>query len=127
MTKSPAVEVQCAIAKRQLFGARRRLEHFIKMYYDRQWRRYYQEDAFAKAVREARQAVPQFLLSLDGSVKQKFDTYRVFRSPYHGALTAQLSIMREQQNELIRKYVGCDDLEACTGAGYINHQACSQG
>ena len=57
MTKTFTVEVERVIAERQLFGARRRLEHLVKMYYNRRWRRYYTEDAFAKVVREARQAV----------------------------------------------------------------------
>jgi predicted P-loop ATPase len=57
MTKTLTVEVQRRNAERQLFGARRALEHLVKLYDSGQWRLLYKEDAFAEAVRQARQAV----------------------------------------------------------------------
>jgi hypothetical protein len=58
MTKTLTAEVQRNNAERQLFGARRALSHLVEMYDKGQWRLYYKkEDAFAEAVREARQAV----------------------------------------------------------------------
>jgi hypothetical protein len=58
MTKTLTAEVQRNNAERQLFGARRALAHLVEMYDKGQWRLYYKkEDAFADAVREARQAV----------------------------------------------------------------------
>ena len=58
MTKTLTAEVQRNNAERQLFGARRALAHLVEMYDKGQWRLYYKkEDAFAEAVRDARQAV----------------------------------------------------------------------
>jgi len=58
MTKSLTAEVQRHNAERQLFGARRALAHLVEMYDKGQWRQYYKkEEAFAEAVRNARQAV----------------------------------------------------------------------
>ena len=58
MTKTLTVEVQHHNAERQLFGARRALAHLVEMYEKGQWRLYYKkEEAFAEAVRDARQAV----------------------------------------------------------------------
>jgi hypothetical protein len=58
MTKTFTAEVQRNNAERQLFGARRALAHLVEMYDNGKWRLYYKkEDAFADAVREARQAV----------------------------------------------------------------------
>ena len=58
MTKTLTVEVQHHNAERQLFGARRALSHLVEMYDNGQWRVHYKkEDAFAEAVRQARQAV----------------------------------------------------------------------
>jgi hypothetical protein len=58
MTKTLTVEVQRNNAERQLFGARRALAHLVEMYDSGQWRVHYKkEDAFAEAVRVARQAV----------------------------------------------------------------------
>jgi hypothetical protein len=57
MTKTLTVEVQHKNAERQLFGARRALEHLVKLYDSGQWRQLYKEDAFAEAVRQARHAV----------------------------------------------------------------------
>jgi hypothetical protein len=53
-------EVQHNNAERQLFSARRALAHLVEMYDKGQWRlSYKKEEAFAEAVREARQAVEQ--------------------------------------------------------------------
>lgn len=60
MTKSLTAEVQRKNAERQLFGARRALNHLVQLYDSGQWRQLYKEDAFAQAVREARQAVEQW-------------------------------------------------------------------
>lgn len=61
MTKSLTAEVQHHHAERQLFGARRALAHLVEMYDNGRWRHYYKkEEAFAEAVREARQAVEQW-------------------------------------------------------------------
>jgi len=58
MTKVLTAEVQRHNAERQLFGARRALAHLVEMYDNGQWRLYYKkEEAFAEAVRGARQAV----------------------------------------------------------------------
>jgi hypothetical protein len=58
MTKTLTAEVQRNNAERQLFGARRALAHLVEMYDKGQWRLYYKkEEAFAEAVRDARQAV----------------------------------------------------------------------
>ncbi len=58
MTKSSTAEVQRNNAERQLFGARRALAHLVEMYDKGQWRLFYKkEEAFAEAVRDARQAV----------------------------------------------------------------------
>jgi uncharacterized repeat protein (TIGR03809 family) len=61
MTKSLTSEVQHRNAERQLFTARRALSHLVEMYEKGQWRQYYKkEEAFAEAVRNARQAVEQW-------------------------------------------------------------------
>jgi uncharacterized repeat protein (TIGR03809 family) len=61
MTKSLTAEVQRHHAERQLFTARRALSHLVEMYDSGQWRQYYKkEEAFAEAVRNARQAVEQW-------------------------------------------------------------------
>jgi uncharacterized repeat protein (TIGR03809 family) len=58
MTKSSTADIQRSNAERNLFTARRALSHLVEMYDKGQWRLYYKkEDAFAEAVREARQAV----------------------------------------------------------------------
>jgi hypothetical protein len=58
MTKTLTVEVQRSNAERQLFGARRALAHLVEMYDNGHWRIHYKkEEAFAEAVREARQTV----------------------------------------------------------------------
>jgi uncharacterized repeat protein (TIGR03809 family) len=57
MTKTFTVEVQRHNAEQQLFGARRALGHLVEMYDSGQWRHHYKEDAFAEAVRKAREAV----------------------------------------------------------------------
>jgi hypothetical protein len=55
-----------ANAERQLFGARRALSHIVTMYDSGQWRHYYKkEEAFAEAVREARQAVEHWTTMLE--------------------------------------------------------------
>ena len=61
MTKALTAEAQRSNAERQLFGARRALAHLIEMYDNGQWRHYYKkEEAFAEAVRKARQTVEQW-------------------------------------------------------------------
>jgi hypothetical protein len=57
MTKTLTLEVQHMNAERQLFAARRALGHLVQLYESGQWKTLYKEDAFAEAVREARQAV----------------------------------------------------------------------
>jgi len=57
MTKLLTAEIQRKNAERQLFGARRALNHLIELYDSGQWRNHYKEESFAEAVREARQAV----------------------------------------------------------------------
>jgi hypothetical protein len=58
MTKTLTVDAMRSNAERQLFSARRALAHLIEMYDSGQWRHYYKkEEAFAEAVRDARQAV----------------------------------------------------------------------
>ncbi len=57
MTKSSTAEAQRQNAEQQLFGARRALAHLVELYDNGRWRAYYKEEAFAEAVREARQAV----------------------------------------------------------------------
>jgi hypothetical protein len=61
MTESLTTEAQRRHAERQLFSARRALAHLVQMYDSGQWRLYYKkEEAFAEAVRGARQAVDQW-------------------------------------------------------------------
>ena len=58
MTKATTAEVQRHNAERQLFGSRRALAHLVEMYDKGHWRLHYKkEEAFAEAVRNARQAV----------------------------------------------------------------------
>ena len=58
MTKTLTADAQRKNAERQLFGARRALGHLVELYDSSQWKNLYKrEDAFATAVREARQAV----------------------------------------------------------------------
>lgn len=58
MTKTNTADVQRQHAELQLFNARRSLAHLVQMYDSGQWRiNYKKEEAFAAAVREARQAV----------------------------------------------------------------------
>jgi hypothetical protein len=57
MTKTLTVDVQRNNAERQLFSARRALGHLVELYDSGQWKQLYKEDAFAEAVRQARQAV----------------------------------------------------------------------
>ncbi len=60
MTKTLTAEVQRKNAERQLFGARRALNHLVELYDSGQWRLLYKEDTFAEAVRQARQAVERW-------------------------------------------------------------------
>jgi uncharacterized repeat protein (TIGR03809 family) len=62
MTKVLTAEAQRNNAEQQLFGARRALAHLVEMYDNGRWRSYYKEDAFAEAVRQARQAVEHWTL-----------------------------------------------------------------
>jgi hypothetical protein len=65
MTKTLTVEVQRSNVERQLFGARRALAHLVEMYDKGHWRIHYKkEEAFAEAVREARQAVEHWTVIL---------------------------------------------------------------
>lgn len=58
MTKATTASVQRHNAERQLFSARRALSHLVEMYTSEKWRLHYKkEEAFAEALREARQAV----------------------------------------------------------------------
>jgi uncharacterized repeat protein (TIGR03809 family) len=57
MTKTLTAAVQRQNAERQLFGARRALGHLVELYDSGRWRQLYKEDAFAEAVRQAREAV----------------------------------------------------------------------
>jgi len=57
MTKVLTAEMQQKHAERQLFTARQALSHLVKLYESGQWRNLYKEEAFAEAVRQARQAV----------------------------------------------------------------------
>jgi hypothetical protein len=57
MTKTLTADVQRNNAERQLFAARRALGHLVELYDSGQWKQLYKEDAFAEAVRQARQAV----------------------------------------------------------------------
>lgn len=57
MTKVLTAEMQHKHAERQLFAARRALSHLVQLYESGQWRHFYKEEAFAEAVRQARQAV----------------------------------------------------------------------
>lgn len=57
MTKTFTEEVQRKNAERQLFSARRALEHLVQLYDSGQWKNLYREDTFADAVRRARQLV----------------------------------------------------------------------
>jgi hypothetical protein len=57
MTKTFTAEVQRKNAERQLFSARRALEHLVQLYDSGQWKNLYKEDTFADAVRQARQLV----------------------------------------------------------------------
>jgi hypothetical protein len=61
MTKTLTTNVQRNNAELQLFSARRALGHLVEMYDKGQWRIHYKkEEAFADAVRNARQAVEQW-------------------------------------------------------------------
>lgn len=57
MTKVLTTEAQQKHAERQLYTARQALSHLVKLYESGQWRNLYKEEAFAEAVRQARQAV----------------------------------------------------------------------
>jgi predicted RNA-binding protein len=57
MTKTLTVDIQRMNAERQLFGARRALAHLVELYESGRWKSLYKEEAFAEAVRQARQAV----------------------------------------------------------------------
>jgi uncharacterized repeat protein (TIGR03809 family) len=57
MTKVLTAEMQQKHAERQLFSARQALGHLVQLYESGQWRNLYKEEAFAEAVRQARQAV----------------------------------------------------------------------
>ena len=57
MTKTLTSDVQRRNAERQLFSARRALEHLVKLYESGRWKSLYKEDTFADAVRQARKLV----------------------------------------------------------------------
>ena len=57
MTKLLTADIQRKNAERQLFAARRTLSHLVELYDNGRWRLHYKEDAFADAVRQARQSV----------------------------------------------------------------------
>ncbi|MGA2944766.1 MAG: hypothetical protein ABSE50_22295 [Xanthobacteraceae bacterium] len=60
MTKTLTADILRMNAERQLFGARRALGHLVQLYESGQWKSLYKEDAFAEAVRQARQAVDRW-------------------------------------------------------------------
>jgi hypothetical protein len=60
MTKTLTADILRMNAERQLFGARRALVHLVQLYESGQWKSLYKEDAFAEAVRQARQAVDRW-------------------------------------------------------------------
>jgi hypothetical protein len=60
MTKTLTADVQRMNAERQLFSARRALGHLVELYESGRWKSLYKEDAFAEAVRQARQAVDRW-------------------------------------------------------------------
>jgi len=59
-TKTLTADVQRMNAERQLFSARRALGHLVELYESGQWKSLYKEDAFAEAVRQAREAVDRW-------------------------------------------------------------------
>ena len=68
LTKTLTAEAQRKIAERQLFVARRALGHLVELYDSGQWKIHYKkEDAFANAVRDARQVVDHWSGFLDKS------------------------------------------------------------
>jgi len=71
MTKALTSDIQRKHAERQLFGARRTLSHLVELYNSGRWRLHYKEDAFAEAVRQARQAVEYWttVVAKSGGVK----------------------------------------------------------
>ncbi len=74
MTKVLTAEMQQKHAERQLFTARQALSHLVKLYESGQWRSLYKEEAFAEAVRQARQAVDTWTNALaraEAEVKSK--------------------------------------------------------
>jgi uncharacterized repeat protein (TIGR03809 family) len=72
MTKILTAEVQQRHAERQLFTARRALSHLVQLYESGQWRHLYKEEAFAEAVRQARQAVDTWTDAMaEGEAKAK--------------------------------------------------------
>jgi hypothetical protein len=60
MTETLTADVQRMNAERQLFSARRALGHLVELYESGRWKSLYKEDAFAEAVRQARQAVDRW-------------------------------------------------------------------
>lgn len=68
MTKTLTASAQRQNAELQLFSARRALSHLVEMYDNGRWRQYYKkEEAFAEAVREARQAVETWTQVVNGN------------------------------------------------------------
>jgi uncharacterized repeat protein (TIGR03809 family) len=77
MTKVLTAEMQQKHAERQLFTARQALGHLVKLYESGQWRNLYKEEAFAEAVRQARQAVDTWssaVAKAEAEVKAKAHT-----------------------------------------------------
>ena len=61
MTKTLPANGERKRAEIELLNARRGLSHLIDLYNNGQWRRFYQEDAFATMVRQAREAVDHWV------------------------------------------------------------------
>jgi hypothetical protein len=69
MRQSLSGSMQRKKAERELFAARRTLTHLVEIYSSGQWRRFYGQEAFVRAVRKARETVDHWtsvLGQLDG-------------------------------------------------------------
>jgi mRNA-degrading endonuclease RelE of RelBE toxin-antitoxin system len=83
MTKTATADAQRANAEQQLLGARRSLAHLVELYEHGQWKRFYKEEAFAGAVRQARLAVDlqgdiRFLRGGSGALRRRVGDFRIF-------------------------------------------------
>jgi len=79
MTKTLTTDVQRSNAELQLFSARRALGHLVEMYDKGQWRIHYKkEEAFAEAVRNARQVVDSCDMQRGTRLATPFDAGALF-------------------------------------------------